>query len=465
MRNIRTNSKNVKNGDAFIAIPCKEIIDHIEEAKRNKASLIFVQKPMVNIIPNTKEIVIVDDVRLLASRFARLVNSEQPEHCVAITGTNGKSSVAHFIRQFWTACGKRAANLGTVGIFIGDILTKKLGDFQIPNLTTPDSFTLHKILDFLKFDGISHFVFEASSHALHQKRLHSVSLSAAAFTNLESDHLDYHGTKDEYFSAKLRLFYEILDSKSPAIASLDYEDIYHHISKFNKNIISFGMSNKNYITVDNVQNLSNNTVFDLIIDGNRFKDIKIDLIGKFQLMNLMCAVGVSYCSGLSCDMIINALPKIRQLQGRMELIREINGIKVFIDYAHTSSALESVLSALVQICRGKLVCVFGCGGDRDKTKRIEMGKIAEKLAEAVIITDDNPRYEDPATIRSEIILGCKGAVEIGDRKAAIKFAIDSSKSGDYVIIIGKGHETTQIYGSTVLAHDDREEVLKYDDSK
>jgi UDP-N-acetylmuramoyl-L-alanyl-D-glutamate--2,6-diaminopimelate ligase len=311
----------------------------------------------------------------------------------------------------------------------------------------------------LKSSDISHFVFEASSHSLQQKRLHSVTLSAAAFTNLASDHLDYHLNRKEYFEAKLKLFSEILNPKATVITSLDYEDIYNGITKYNKNIISFGMNSKNFITVDNIRNYSDYIVCDFVVDGNKFKNIKVELIGIFQLMNLMCAMGIAYCSKVSCDTIIESIHKILPLQGRMEFVHETNGAKVFVDYAHTSSAFESALTAFKQLCRGRLICVFGCGGDRDKNKRREMGEIAERLANVVIITDDNPRFEDPAKIRTEIMSSCGHAIEIGDRKSAIKFAINSSMPGDFVVIVGKGHETTQTYGLTTINHDDSKEIL------
>ncbi|MDR1289307.1 MAG: UDP-N-acetylmuramoyl-L-alanyl-D-glutamate--2,6-diaminopimelate ligase [Holosporales bacterium] len=455
MKKVRINSKNVEKGDIFIAISSNKITDHIEEAKRNGASLIFAEK----LASNLEGVIGIEDARLLASKMARFIHSEQPEFCVAITGTNGKSSVAHFVRQFWTSSGRKAANLGTVGLFVDDDLTKTLDDICIPDLTTPDQFSLHQILEKLKSYEVNHFVFEASSHALQQKRLHSVSLSAAAFTNLESDHLDYHMTRDCYFKAKLKLFSEILDPKSPAVVSRDFDDVYNGVTKYNKNIISFGMNSKNCITIEKIRNNASSITFDLVLDGTKFKDIEVGLIGEFQLMNLMCSIGIAYCSGLDPHDIIEAMCKIRPLQGRMELIKETNGIKIFVDYAHTSSAFEAALSAFKNISKGKLICVFGCGGDRDKTKRREMGEIAGRLADVVVVTDDNPRSEDPATIREEIMLSCKKAIEIGDRKEAIKFSIRTALPGDHVVVMGKGHETTQAYGSSVLDHSDQKEIL------
>ncbi|MDR1476340.1 MAG: UDP-N-acetylmuramoyl-L-alanyl-D-glutamate--2,6-diaminopimelate ligase [Holosporales bacterium] len=459
VKNIRINSKIVASGDIFVGILCDNFTEHVEEARRNGASIIFIDRAAAEKVSNGKEIIIVDDTRLLSSRFAKFLNSEQPEYCVAITGTNGKSSVAHFIRQFWTIHGKKAANLGTVGLFVNDELVMQIGNIQIPKLTTPDPFSLHKILASLQSIGVSHFVFEASSHALHQKRLHSVSISAAAFTNLASDHLDYHRSKEEYFNAKLNLFREILDSNLPAIVSRDYEFLYESIAQYNKNIITFGMNDKNCITAKNIRNYFDCMIFNLTIDGYIFKDIEIKLMGDFQLMNLMCAASIAYCGGLSANDIVDTLSKIRELQGRMELVLEYREIRIYIDYAHTSSAFESALSEFKKICSGRLICVFGCGGDRDKSKRIEMGKIADRLADIAIITDDNPRTEEPAFIRSEILDGCKDAIEIGDRKLAIKFAISIAKAGDCVIILGKGHESTQICGTTSFAHDDKKEIL------
>jgi UDP-N-acetylmuramoyl-L-alanyl-D-glutamate--2,6-diaminopimelate ligase len=459
MQNIRINSKLVEKGDVFIGFGCSRVAEHVEEARRRGASLVFLELESIGTIPMNSDIVIVDDARMFASNLYRIAYPNQPECCVAITGTNGKSSVAHFVRQLWSFCGKKSANLGTLGLFIDDSVVEHIPGLQLPKLTTPDSFSFHKILNWLKSENVDHFVFEASSHALHQKRLHSVSLSAAAFTNFESDHLDYHKSRAEYLDSKLKLFSEILGPHSHVVISRDNLEIYTKVSKINDNLITFGMSQENNISVSKVRYHSGNTIFDLIIYENIFKDIQTKLFGDFQLMNLMCAVGITFGTGLFPDDIEQCIHKICPLRGRMEFIIAHNGIRAFVDYAHTSSAFHAAMLEFRKICEGKLICVFGCGGDRDKSKRIEMGRCAEKLAEVVIITDDNPRSENPSQIRSEILQGCRNAIEIGDRKEAIRYAVNVASSGDCIVVIGKGHEVTQNYGSQNLEHDDKKEII------
>lgn len=454
MKNIQINSKMVCKGDIFIAITCPNLQENINEAFQKGASIVFSDSS------KDSRVIKIADARLLASKLAKFVYNKQPEICVSITGTNGKSSIAHFLSQIWQNSGKNTANLGTLGLFINGIKSD-LENILIPNLTTPDSITLHRVMDSLANHNITHFVFEASSHALEQKRLHSVELSAAAFSNFASDHLDYHKTRESYLSSKLRLFKEILKNDKPAIVSKDYEMLFSEVSKLNKNIISFGLDEGNFIKAENIREFSDHIIFDLSFGEKVFKSLDVKLFGRFQIMNVLCASALAYACDLSPQKIIETFSKLSTLNGRMEHIRSINKGDVYIDYAHTSEAFKNALKCFKHVCKGRLICVFGCGGNRDKSKRGEMGKIANNLADIVIITDDNPRFESPEDIRSEIILNCPKALNISDRKDAIYKAISLIKPDDFVVVIGKGHEDYQIYGNEIKHFSDKETILKF----
>jgi UDP-N-acetylmuramoyl-L-alanyl-D-glutamate--2,6-diaminopimelate ligase len=461
MKNIQINSKNVSKGDIYIAISCDNLENNVKEAIKKDASIIFVNEEYKNLFKevytNTK-LLFIEDTRLIASKLAKFKYDHQPNYCVAITGTNGKSSTAHFVNQIWSLNGKSSANLGTLGLFVGD---KKIEDskFSLNNLTTPDPFTLHEILEYLYDNNIQNVVFEASSHALVQKRLHNVELAAAAFTNLAIDHLDYHKTKDEYFKAKLTLFEEILSNNNPAIVLGDSELIYNSVKNINKNVITFGILTKLDIYAYNIKEYNTKIIFDCIVFDQKFEEITINLFGRFQILNVLCAVGIAYSCGLVTSDIINILPKLKPLDGRMEHIASHNGGEVYVDYAHTAEGFKNSLECFRKVCAKKLICVFGCGGDRDKTKRAEMGKIAQDIADIIIITDDNPRTENPKVIRLEILKSCPQAFEIANRKEAIKQGMSLMQEGDFLIIIGKGHESFQIYADKIVQHHDKEEIL------
>ncbi|MDR1391535.1 MAG: UDP-N-acetylmuramoyl-L-alanyl-D-glutamate--2,6-diaminopimelate ligase [Holosporales bacterium] len=453
MKDIQINSKFVKEGDIFVAIPCQNLERNINEALDKKAEIVFAEES------KNDKVLKINDARLLASRLAKFKYNRQPEFCVSITGTNGKSSVAHFLRQIWTHSEKKAGNLGTLGLFIDEKeITFK--DAPISNLTTPDPITLHKIMEYAKRKKVTHFVLEASSHALNQKRLHSIDLAAAAFTNLASDHLDYHKTEKAYLASKLKLFEEILECDRPAIVSRDYPRIHEGVSKFNKNIISFGFDKTNFIRAKNIREFEEEVIFDLVFGGRTFPEIKINLFGNFQIMNVLCAISLAFSVETKIEDIIETLPAILPLSGRMERIASFNKGNIYVDYAHTSEGLKSALTCFKKICKGRLICLFGCGGNRDKTKREEMGKIADQLSDVVIVTDDNPRNEPPSEIRQQIIKICPKAIEIGNRKEAIFHAISLIEPGDSVVVIGKGHEVYQIYSDKTIPFNDKEEVLK-----
>ena len=457
MKNIQINSKFVKPGDIFVAIPCKNINENISDALQKGAGIVFAEKSDVE-QSGINNVITIPDARLIASKLSRFIYPTQPEVCVAVTGTNGKSSVAHFLSQIWTYSGITSANLGTLGLFID----QKAGypeNITIPNLTTPDPVTFHKIMEYLVTQKVSHCVFEASSHALDQKRCHSATLYAAAFTNLASEHLDYHKTQEAYLATKLKLFQEILPPDRPAIVSLDFPELYQEVSKYNNNIITFGLGDKNFIKARNITEFTDKVTFDLVCGNEKCPQIEIKLLGTFQVMNILCAVALAMATGLSLRSIADALPKIKSLNGRMEHIRTVNCGDVYVDFAHTAEGLANALKCFKKVCQGRLICVFGCGGNRDITKRPEMGKIASKLADICIVTDDNPRQETAEEIRKQIIASCPGAIEIGNRREAIHYALSIIRPGDIVAIMGKGHETYQIYGNNLTHFSDKEEIL------
>ncbi len=459
MKNIQINSKFIKPGDIFVAIPCKGVKANIFDALQNGAELVFAERNDAEQC-DIKNIVAIPDARLIASKLSRFIYPNQPEICIAVTGTNGKSSVAHFLSQIWTYSGITSANLGTLGLFINQEAAFP-NEITIPNLTTPDPVTFHKIMEYLVSQKVNHCVFEASSHALEQKRCHSATLTAAAFTNLASDHLDYHKTKEVYFATKLKLFQDILPPDRPAIVSMDFPEIYQEVSKYNHNIITFGMNDKNFVKAKNIQESSEKIVFDLVCGNELFPQIEIKLLGTFQVMNILCAVALALTSGLNPSAIADILPKIKSLNGRMEHIRTLNGGNVYVDFAHTADGLKNALKCFRKVCRGRLICVFGCGGNRDITKRPEMGRIASQLADICVVTDDNPRQEMPEEIRKQIIASCPNAIEIGNRHEAINHALSIIHPGDIVAIMGKGHETYQIYGTTSTHFSDKEKILAF----
>jgi UDP-N-acetylmuramoyl-L-alanyl-D-glutamate--2,6-diaminopimelate ligase len=291
--------------------------------------------------------------------------------------------------------------------------------------------------------------------------VHEASLSAAAFTNFGSDHLDYHKTKESYLKAKLILFDEILERGRQAIVFGDQPEVRDSVAKLSGNIITFGMGKENFVRAKDVKCFPGKVLFDLAVDGYMIPNVEIGIFGEFQVLNVLCSVALSYACGLSVTRIVEALSGLSGLNGRMEMIAPYKGGAIYIDYAHTALGFQSALEAFRAGCQAKLICVFGCGGNRDRSKRGEMGRTACAIADAVIVTDDNPRDEDPAFIRSEILADCdERAIEIGDRNEAIRHAMTLIGEGDIIAIIGKGHEVGQIYGNAVIPQNDKDEILK-----
>jgi UDP-N-acetylmuramoyl-L-alanyl-D-glutamate--2,6-diaminopimelate ligase len=390
--------------------------------------------------------------RALALAAARFY-PRQPGTIAAVTGTSGKTSVAAFTRQIWQRLGHAAASLGTIGIVAP-------ARSVYGSLTTPDPIALHRALDELAGEGVTHLALEASSHGLDQHRLDGVRVTAGAFTNLSRDHMDYHPTVAHYLAAKLRLFTDLVVEGGTAVIAADHvesQEVIDVARKRGLRIFTVGRAGDGIRLVD-VAIDGFEQVLTLEHDGRR-RSIRLPLVGDFQIENALVAAGLVLVTGGNADRVFAALESLDGAPGRLELVGERNGAPVFVDYAHKPDALAKALEALRPYAARRLVVVFGAGGDRDAGKRPLMGAIAAAKADRVIVTDDNPRSEDPAAIRAAILAEAKGAAEIADRAAAIRVAIAELGPGDALLIAGKGHEMGQIVGNKVLPFSDHEAAV------
>lgn len=394
--------------------------------------------------------------RALALAAGRL-HPRQPAVIAAVTGTSGKTSVAAFVRQIFQADGHPAASIGTVGV------VRPSGEVY-GGLTTPDPVTLHATLDTLAGEGVTHLAFEASSHGLDQHRLDGVRIAAAGFTNLSRDHLDYHGTVEAYRAAKLRLFTDLLPAGATAVVvgGPEGEPFIAAARARGQRLVRVLRGDAAgpddiVVTAEAIDGAGQ--VVDLIAFGRPCR-IRIPLLGRFQVDNALVAAGLAVGCGVAPDRAMAALEHLEGAKGRLEFVGTCNGAPVVIDYAHKPGALEAVLEAARPFASGRLVVVVGCGGDRDPGKRPMMGRIAVEKADRAIITDDNPRSEDPAAIRAAILAAAPGAEEIGDRAEAIRTAVRDLSPGDILVIAGKGHETGQIVGSVTLPFSDHAVALR-----
>ena len=382
---------------------------------------------------------------LMAARFY----PAQPRVIAAVTGTSGKTSVAEFTRQIWERMGHRAAALGTLGVVGG-------GTARPLVHTTPDPVALHRTLAEIAATGVDHLAIEASSHGLDQSRIDGVRITAAAFTNLSHDHLDYHPTVEAYLAAKVRLFEVVLETGGGAVLNAD-SDAYDRLRKVCRarrhRVLSFGRKPSDLRLIDATPVGDGQRL--VVAHDGREREVAFPLFGEFQALNALCAVGLVVASGGAADEALSALAGLAPVPGRVDLVaRHPCGAPIYVDYAHKPEALSHVLRALRPLAAGRLVVVFGCGGDRDRAKRAIMGEVAASLADRVIVTDDNPRTEDPGAIRRAVLAACPGATEIGDRAAAIAAAIAGLASGDVLVIAGKGHERKQIIGEKTIDFDD-----------
>jgi UDP-N-acetylmuramoyl-L-alanyl-D-glutamate--2,6-diaminopimelate ligase len=374
-----------------------------------------------------------------------------PGHVAAVTGTNGKTSTAELTRQLWRMAGHNAASIGTLGIITAS-------DEAKTGLTTPDIVTFLANMSGLAREGVSHAIFEASSHGLFQYRSEGVPVSVAAFTNLSRDHLDYHGTMEAYFEAKMRLFDEVVDESGCAVIWADdvwSDQVIARARKRELRLITVGEKGRGIQLLSREPTQLGQTL-ELRIQGDVHK-LKLPLIGAYQAANALVAAGVVMASGGDVESLLSHLARLQPVRGRLErAVITKSGAPVYVDYAHTPDGLRAAIAALRPHTKGKLITVFGAGGDRDTGKRPEMGAVAVADSDIVIVTDDNPRSEDPSLIRADVMAGAKGAHEIGDRRYAIAFAIEHAEPDDIVLIAGKGHEQGQIIMGRVLPFDDVE---------
>lgn len=398
-------------------------------------------------------VVRVDDPRRALALTAAKLHAPQPSTVVSVTGTAGKTSVAAFTRQIFAHDGKSAASLGTTGVVSPGLTIED-------SLTTPDPVMLHTILRDLAAQGTTHVAMEASSHGLDQRRLDGVTLAAGGFTNLGRDHMDYHPTVDDYLAAKMRLFDTLLEKGKPAVIFADdrYSDrVVATAKEAGLDVLTVGRKGA-FITLKRVEHERHRQELEVTHDGATYL-VRLPLAGDFQVANALVSAGLAIATGVAPATAFAALESLKGAPGRLELVATAaNGALVYVDYAHKPEALEQVLLSVRPFTSGEIVVVFGAGGDRDPGKRPIMGEIANRLADRVYVTDDNPRTEDPATIRAAILEAAPGAIEIGDRRAAIRAAVASLKRGDTLIIAGKGHETGQKVGDVITHFSDHEEA-------
>lgn len=386
--------------------------------------------------------------RLFAELAARFY-APYPKTVVAVTGTNGKTSTVEMTRQIWRMSGQRSASIGTLGVTTSDDQVKT-------GLTTPDIVTFLHNMAGLDRMGTSHVAYEASSHGLDQHRCEGVPLAAAAFTNFSRDHLDYHETMDAYFEAKMRLFEELLPPGKSAVIWTDdpkSEEVIDRCAARGHKLLTVGRNGGTIRLVDQMPTPLGQSL--LLEHEDRSLKLSLPLIGAYQASNVLVAAGLAIATGLSFDHAFSGMQRVAPVPGRLErAVISRTGVPVYIDYAHTPDALEAAIAALRPHVEGRLITVFGAGGDRDQGKRPEMGAVAIRMSDVVIVTDDNPRSEDAAAIRSAIMAGAPGATEVPGRREAIAEAIRIAEAGDIVLVAGKGHETGQIIGDRVLPFDD-----------
>jgi UDP-N-acetylmuramoyl-L-alanyl-D-glutamate--2,6-diaminopimelate ligase len=387
--------------------------------------------------------------RRLFAQLAAKFYAPYPETVVAVTGTNGKTSTVEMTRQIWRMSGHRSASIGTLGVTTSDDQVKT-------GLTTPDIVTFLSNMAGLKRMGTTHVAYEASSHGLDQNRAEGVPLAAAAFTNFSRDHLDYHGTMEAYFEAKMRLFEDLLPAGAPAVIWTDdakSDEVIARCTKRGHVLLTVGRKGETIRLVDRTPTPLGQTLT-IEHQENSFR-LALPLIGAYQAANVLTAAGLALATGGTWDAVFSAMQRVAPVRGRLErAVITRAGAPVYVDYAHTPDALEAAIAALRPHVTGRLITLFGAGGDRDQGKRPQMGEVATRMSDIVIVTDDNPRSEDPARIRAEIMAAAPGATEVAGRREAIAHAIGIAVEGDIILLAGKGHETGQIVGDRVLPFDD-----------
>ena len=454
---LSADSRAIRRGFLFFAIPGHkgDGLDFLPDAERRGAVAVVAQRAATSALPL---VIVADSRRALALAAARF-HSSQPSTIALITGTSGKTSVAAFLRQIWQSLGHEAASLGTVG------LVDKSGS-RYGALTTPGPVELHEILDDSARRGVTHLAMEASSLGIEQSRLDGVKATLAAFTNFSRDHLDHHPSLEAYFQAKMRLFDTLMQPGQTVVVDADSDVAPRVLDVLRaRGLKPFTVGARGEtITLLESRPRALSTGLRLR-HGGRDYEIDLPLAGAFQTSNALVAAGLAIASGDAPAEVFSALSRLRGAPGRLELVGEKNGAPVFVDYAHKPDALEKVLQVLRPLTKGRLIVVFGCGGDRDQGKRPLMGAIAARDADAVIVTDDNPRSEDAGTIRAAILAGVREidrakTIEIADRESAIRSAVAGLGAGDVLVVAGKGHETGQIVGEMTYPFSDQDVIAK-----
>ena len=452
---LSTDSRAIKRGDVFVAIAGAKAdgAKFIAAAVAAGAIAVVAQTDENTPPPGGTTFVRVENSRRAVAQMAAKFFPRQPRVIAAVTGTSGKTSVAAFTRQIWSMLGLRAASIGTIGV------VSPRGE-TYGSLTTPDPIALHRSLDALAGEGVTHLAIEASSHGLDQYRLDGLRVAAGAFTNITRDHLDYHPSFEAYLVAKLRLFGELLPPGGAAIIEIDHEhaeEVMQLAKARELAIISVGRKQGSVIRLAECATEGFAQILSVEYGGQKFR-IRLPLVGAFQIENALISAGLAIATGGDPASVFPALEHLTGAKGRIELVGSARGAQIFIDYAHKPDALAKALDALRPVVTSRLVVVFGAGGDRDRGKRPLMGAVAAAKADRVIVTDDNPRTEDPAAIRAAILAAVPGAIELGNRREAIRAAIAELRSGDVLLIAGKGHESGQIFGDRVVPFSDHDEV-------
>jgi len=465
---ITDDSREAKDGYVFACMPSvyespyaywnyrTDGHDYIPNAIKNGVSAIVVQKPLSEIeLKNGVAFIRVEDTRSALAKMSAVLY-DNPSHkllMVGVTGTNGKTSTCYLSRSILNASGIKTAILGTIIQRVG-------GKDVSAGMTTFEAHRLQKVLGDAVNEGMDAVVMEASSHALELKRVDEVAFDVAVFTNLTQDHLDFHKGMEGYLAAKTKLFTSLLDYKKNTYAVINADDpISEHLIRNTKaEVITYAVNSNAVLKVVDYQSTSDGLFFRVLVRGQDEVEIKLQLLGEYNLHNALAAMGVGYSQGLSLDTIKAGLEAVEGVPGRFERVNCGQDYTVIVDYAHTPDALERVLTTARKLTKGRLITIFGCGGDRDKTKRPIMGEVVTSLSDYAFVTSDNPRTEDPTQIISHILEGIKGGhyEVIPDRRSAIQKAIEIANKGDFIVIAGKGHENYQIIGVNKIHFDDKE---------
>lgn len=448
------DSRKVGKGDLFAVFTGDSDLNkkYAEDAVARGAAAVLTDDETLSL---SVPVVCRKDAALLLGEINKKLYQPLPEVFAAVTGTNGKTSTVSFLRQIWDFSGLNAASFGTLGVRTKD-------KTEYTGWTTADNVTMYQKLNEVALKGISHIAIEASSHGLALNRLAGLKFKTAGFTNITQDHLDFHHTMENYFNAKMQLFENYVEKGATVVLNADiaeFEKIKELCESLDLTVWSYGKKGKELkLAKQNLHQVGQD--LDLEIFGKKYS-VPTQITGAFQAWNALCALGMALATEVSEDNAINALSKLKNPEGRMELVgTTAKGASVYVDFAHTPDGIENALKSLKNHAQGKLWIAFGCGGNRDATKRPKMGAIAAALADEVIVTDDNPRFENPADIRRQILAAAPNALEIGERAEAIKYVMQNAAQGDVILLAGKGHEEGQIVQGKVLPFNDKKEVLK-----